>query len=119
MVVESVFCMMKTSSRMRIRNPTISADQSAAARVNLTADSGDTRYSPGVAVGSGGAPFEDAIGGYGGGGGSPGSGDAPPGRSGDTEGSLVMGPSLPFRGANETTLAFTVKQSAAGGRASR
>ena len=46
MVVESVFCRMNTSSSIRITNPTINADHSAAARVNLTADFGDTRYSP-------------------------------------------------------------------------
>src|SRR6201991_5200212 len=62
-VAESVFCMMNTSSRIRITNPTISADHRAAARVNLTADSGDIRYSPGVAAGSGGVPFDEAGGG--------------------------------------------------------
>ena len=41
----------------------ISADHSAAARVNLTADSGVTRYSLGVAVGSGGVPIADSGGG--------------------------------------------------------
>ena len=38
--VESVFCMMKINSTIRIRNPMISADHNAAARVKLTADSG-------------------------------------------------------------------------------
>src|SRR5882757_9410219 len=104
-VAASVFCMMNTSRNMRIRNPTISADQSAAARVNLTADSGETRYSPGVAVGSGGVPFEDATGGWA----RAGEGTASDGRSGDTDGSLVMAPSLPLRQPNETTAALTVR----------
>ena len=96
MVVESVFCMMNTNNRIRITNPTISADHSAAARVNLTADSGDTRYSPGVAVGSGGVPFDEADGGVG------------DGRSGEADGSLVMAPSSSFTASNETTATLTV-----------
>jgi hypothetical protein len=80
MLVELVFCMMNTSSTIRITNPVISADHSAAARVNFTADSGLTRYSPGVATGSGGTPFPEADG----------------GRSDGTDGSLVMTPSCPF-----------------------
>src|SRR6476619_5545684 len=84
-VAESVFCVMNTSSRIRSTKPTISADHSAAARVNFTADSGETRYSPAVAVGSGGVPFEEAGGGRG------------------STGSLVIAPSLPFPASNETT----------------
>src|ERR1700754_2586742 len=99
--------MMNTSSRIRTTNPTISADHSAAARVNLTADSGDTRYSPGVAVGSGGVPFDEASGGVG------------DGRWGVADGSLVMPPSLPFTASNETTATRTVSQSAAAFRSCR
>ena len=95
-MAESVFCMMNTSSKIRIRNPTISADHSAAARVNFTADSGETRYSPAVAVGSGGVPFGRRH------------GRRVRGRR-LTDGSLVMAPSLPFRQPNETTAALTVR----------
>ena len=87
--------MMNTSSRIRITNPAINADHSAAARVNFTADSGVSGVS-GVGVtaeGSAGA----------------GNGTASGGRSGDTDGSLVIAPSLPFRQPNETTAAFTVR----------
>ena len=76
MVVESVFCMMNTNSTIRITNPVISADHSAAARVNFTADSGLTRYSPGVRDRIRWCPFPDAGGG---------------GGSGGTGGSLVIG----------------------------
>src|SRR4029453_3623555 len=103
MVVESVFCMMNTSNRMRMTKPTISADHSAAARVNLTADSGETRYSPGVAVGSGGVPFEEVTGGSMGRGGT-----SPRGRSGEADGSLVMVPSLPLGASKETTLVIAL-----------
>src|SRR5690349_6178371 len=89
MVVDSVFCMMNTSNTIKITNPVISADHNAAARVNFTADSGLTRYSPGVATGSGGNPWPDADGG---------------GGSGGKDGSLVMGSSLPFPASNETTV---------------
>jgi hypothetical protein len=65
----------------------------------LTADSGETRYSPAVAVGSGGVPLEDTAGGSLGPGGT-----EPVGRSGETDGSLVMGPSLPFPAGIETTV---------------
>src|SRR4051812_15465437 len=90
MVAESVFCRMKTSNRIRITKPAISADHNAAARVNLTADSGDKRYSPAVAVGSGGVPFADGTGGS-------------MGRSLEADGSLVMVPSLPLGASKETT----------------
>src|SRR3954452_20372890 len=63
MVAESVFCRMKTNSRIRMTNPVINADHNAAARVNFTADCGEVRYSPAVAVGSGGVPREAAGGG--------------------------------------------------------
>src|SRR6186713_1396299 len=99
MVVESVFCRMKTSRNIKMRKPTISADHSAAARVNLTADSGDARYSPGVAVGSTEVPMVCS------GDGSAGN-SACGGLSGDAEGSLVMSPSLPFQVANETNCHF-------------
>src|ERR1700738_4244762 len=55
MVVDSVFCMMNTSSRIRITNPAIIADHSAAARVNFTADSGVDGFVGGVVVTVGGA----------------------------------------------------------------
>jgi hypothetical protein len=42
-------------------------------------------------------------------GGSVGGGAASDGRSGDTDGSLVMAPSLPFPASNETTAALTVR----------
>src|SRR5689334_12313666 len=90
---------MNTSRSIRMRNPTISADHSAAARVNLTADSGDARYSPGVAVGSTEVPLvcsgDDSAG-----------NSARGGWSGDAMGSLVMGPSLPFQVTNETNCHF-------------
>src|SRR5215218_2469790 len=92
MDVDSVFCMMNTRSTIRITKPVINADHRAAARVNFTADSGLTRYSPGVATGSGGSPFPDSDG----------------GRSGGTDGSLVMDQSLPFRASNETTVGTRV-----------
>jgi hypothetical protein len=38
-----------------------------------------------------------------------GNGTASDGPSGDTDGSLVIAPSLPFRQPNETTAAFTVR----------
>ena len=95
-VADSVFCMMNTSSTIRIRNPTISADHSAAARVNLTADSGggeifDRRWrsDPVVRLSSRRR-------------GLAGCGDRWRRRR---EGSLVMAPSLPFRARDETTMA--------------
>jgi hypothetical protein len=42
-------------------------------------------------------------------GGSAGGGAASDGRSGVTDGSLVMAPSLPFPASNETTAALTVR----------
>jgi len=63
--------------------------------VNFTADSGARRYSPGVAVGSGGVPFEEEEAGGG-------VGDC------GSAGSLVMGPSLPFPAVSETTAALIV-----------
>src|SRR5689334_18763111 len=91
MVIELVFCMMNTSSRIRIKNPPINADHRAAARVKWTAFRGG-------GAGSVGTPATSPAGG---GTGSPGSGVAPRGRSG-TDDSLVMGPSLPFQDTNET-----------------
>src|SRR5258708_7469580 len=91
MVVDSVFCRMNTSSRIRITNPAIIADHSAAARVNFTADSGVDGCVGGVVVTVGGS-----------------AGVASDGWSGDTDGSLVMAPSLPFPASNETFAALTV-----------
>jgi hypothetical protein len=84
---------MNTSSRIRITNPAIIADHSAAARVNFTADSGVDGFVGGVVVTVGG---------------SAGAGVASDGWSGDTDGSLVMAPFLPFPASNETTAALTV-----------
>jgi hypothetical protein len=63
--------------------------------VNFTADSGFTRYSAGVAVGSGGVPIADSGGGA--------------AEDGLSAGSLVMAISLPFPASNETTAALTVR----------
>src|SRR5262245_21768838 len=99
---DAVFCAMKISRTIPIKNPGIRAHQSAAVLVNLTAFS---RGGAGLAAGAGLASdaFLSGWAGNGGGGVSPGIGERPPGRSGDTEGSLVMGSSLPFQAANETT----------------
>src|SRR5258708_7636057 len=93
MVVDSVFCRMNTSSRIRITNPASDADHRGAARVNFPADSGVDGCVGGVVVTVGG---------------SAGAGVASDGWSGDTDGSLVMAPSLPFPASNETTAALTV-----------
>src|SRR5262245_25425250 len=90
-VAESVFCRMNTSSTIRITKPAISADHSAAARVNFTADSGGD----GLGVTDGNSA-------------GTGDGAASNGRSGVADGSLVMAPFLPFRASNETTAALTV-----------
>src|ERR1700722_15261997 len=102
MVVEPVFCMMNTSSRIRITNPPIIADHSAAARVNFTADSGVDGFVDGFVEG-----FVDG-GVVGGSGAGVGAGTASCGRSGDTDESLVIAPSLSFPASNETTAALTV-----------
>src|SRR5262249_3417946 len=81
-VAEAVFCMMNTSSRIRITNPAINAVHSAAARVNFTADSGGAGFDVGEVVAGGSA--------------GRGAGTGSIGRSGDADGSLVMAPSLPF-----------------------
>src|ERR1700743_219967 len=55
--VEAVFWAMKTSSRIKVRKPPISADHNAAARVNLTAcspDAGTTGGAGGGGVGESG-----------------------------------------------------------------
>src|SRR6478752_2578900 len=98
-VAEAVFCRMNTSSRIRITNPAINADHSAAARVNFTADSGVPGFDDGDVVAGG---PEGA-----------GAGTGSIGRSADADGSLVIAPSLPFRTSNETIAALTVSQSAA------
>lgn len=49
--VEAVFWAMKTSSKIKIRKPPISADHKAAARVNLTACSPDAGPTDGVGAG--------------------------------------------------------------------
>src|ERR1700753_3288126 len=54
--VEAVFWAMKTSSRIRVRKPPISADHKAAARVNLTACSPDAGPTGGVGAGGVGEP---------------------------------------------------------------
>jgi hypothetical protein len=100
-VAEAVFCRMNTSNRISITNPAISADHNAAARVNFTADSGVDGFVD---------CFVDCFvdGEVGTAGGPAGVGTGSDGRLGETDGSLVMAPSLPLRAPNETTAALTV-----------
>ena len=59
--VDSVFCAMKISRIVRTKNPAITEDHSAAARVNLTSDTDGTGLGAGDS-GAGGAGGTGSVG---------------------------------------------------------